>query len=118
MAAFSGQWQLTESTKARRNTSKVSDATALATRNRLMLSSWNVLEIAPPHRKLQFMRNLNRWMRWQMRKAFHFDLKAQGCDFLEGGATTIPPHPQKSKISLVLDVFTLSEANALTRRKR
>lgn len=57
-------------------------------------------------------------MRWQKRKGCHFDLKPQGDRLLQGGATIILPPSQKSKISLVLDILTLSEANGLTSRNR
>ena len=57
-------------------------------------------------------------MRWQTRKAFHFDLKAHGEIILDGGAVTTQTPIKKSKISMVLDILTLSEANGLTSRKR
>lgn len=57
-------------------------------------------------------------MRWQTRKVFHFDFKLAGLNNEEGGAITIEPPPKKSKISMVLDVLTLSEANGIQSRTR
>ena len=57
-------------------------------------------------------------MRWQTRKVSHFDFKPQGAWIEEGGATFIQAPIQKSKIAIVLEVLTLSEANGIQSRTR
>ena len=63
-------------------------------------------------------------MRWQTRKGCRFEnavishSKASPLSQNGMGGVDIAPHPPKSKISLVLNVLTLSEANGLTSRTR
>lgn len=57
-------------------------------------------------------------MRWRQKNSCHFDLKVIESQINGGGATTTQTLPKKSKLSLILDILTLSEANGLTSRKR
>lgn len=57
-------------------------------------------------------------MRWQTCKACRFDLNGLGSHKIDGAV--LPQHPpsKNSKLSLILDILTLSEANGLLSRTR